>query len=64
MLLRKVHIVESPIFRTLDSNTSRVVSVVYGRLAMPSIDGRPANMSLKNFVKSHYLKEILLTVNP
>ena len=65
MLLRKVRKEESPLlfmYRTV--TLLRVVSVVHGRLAMPSIDGRPTNMSLKNFAKSHYLKEILLTVNP
>ena len=54
MLLRKVRIGKFANIYTPDSNTSRVVSVAYGRLAMPPINGRPANISLKYFVKFQF----------
>jgi len=54
MLLRKVRIEESPLlFMHRTVTLLRVVSVMHGRLAMPSIDGRPANISPINRQINH-----------
>jgi hypothetical protein len=64
MLLRKVRKEESPLlfmYRTV--TLLRVVSVVHGRLAMPSLDGRPAYISQINrqmlFVDNIHKKNII-----
>ena len=63
MLLRKVRIGKFANIYTPDSNTSRVVSVAYGRLAMPPINRRPANISPINrqmlFVDNIHKKNII-----